>query len=348
MAPHSCDARSLGGILRHAIVPEAPAERRRPVGVSNRPEVSVIVPTNLDHLFLREAVASVVNQTYEDWEVVVVVNGCTGDFTDLPAMDRRVQVHIASDVITGESSARNFGAFRSTGRLVAFLDHDDVFLPDHLALQVGALDGDDDAGLCFGKFRSMDAAGHLYGPDHGRAAQYVDLLRAQFTVLMSTVTVRRSVLESIGGFDPLLVTGGDLDFILRVAHASSLAFVPRVITHYRRHGGNASGDPWTSQWDIDPILRKHRRWARRQGRRDLEEAATEGLRYNRDMNARSAYDAARFARKEGAYREVLRSAAHSLVIDPLVGPTDVVRYVGRLAGGRRSDGRTPTSGGDPG
>jgi len=316
------------------------------VGVSHRPEVSVIVPTNVDDAYLREAVASVIEQNYEDWEVVVVVNGCGGDFTDVPRMDARVR--IVRDAIADECRARNVGVAHSSGRLLAFLDHDDAFLPDHLALQVGALDTDSDAGLCFGKFRSMDAAGHLYGPDHGRDAQYVDLLRARFTVLMSTVTVRRSVFESIGGFDPLLVTGGDLEFILRVAQVSSLAFVPRVITHYRRHGGNASGDPWTSQWDIDPILRKHRRWARRQGRRDLEEAATEGLRYNRYTNARSAYDAARFARKEGAYREVLRSAAHSLAIDPLVGPADVVRYVRRLAGGRRIDGRTPTSGGDPG
>lgn len=318
------------------------------MGVSHRPEVSVIVPTNVDGAYLREAVASVVAQTYEDWEVVVVVNGCSGDFTDVPLMDARVRV--VRDAIAGECRARNVGAAQSSGRLLAFLDHDDAFLPDHLALQVGALDADVDAGLCFGKFRSMDEAGRLYGPEHGRAAQYVDLLRARFSVLMSTVTVRRSVFGSVGGFDPLLITGGDLDFILRVAQVSGLAFVPRVITHYRRHGGNASGDPWTSQWDIDPILRKHRRWARRQGRRDLEEAATEGLRFNRYTNARSAYDAARFARKEGAYREVLRSAAHSLAIDPRVGPADVVRYVRRHAGVRRSGDAdsAPTAGGDPG
>ncbi len=317
------------------------------MGVSHRPEVSVIVPTNVDGAYLREAVASVVAQTYEDWEVVVVVNGCSGDFTDVNGDPR---VRVIAEPVSGASRARNIGAFRSAGEFIAFLDHDDLCFPERLARQVEALQGDPDAGMSFSRFRVIDEAGRESGGDYGREAQYVDLLRARFAVLMSTVMVRRSVFDAAGGFDPVLTTGEDLDFILRVAQVSRLVFVPEPLVCYRRHGGNASGDPWTSQWDIDPILRKHRRWARRQGRRDLEEAATEGLRFNRYTNARSAYDAARFARKEGAYREVLRSAAHSLAIDPRVGPADVVRYVRRHAGVRRSGDAdsAPTAGGDPG
>jgi len=313
-------------------MPEVAAEERVSVGVSHRPEVSVIVPTNVDDVYLREAVVSVIEQTYEDWEVVVVVNGCGGDFTDLTG-DPRIRVIV--ETVSGASRARNIGAFRSTGEFIAFLDHDDLCFPERFARQVDALQGDPDAGMSFSTFRVIDEAGRESGGDHGREVQYVDLLRACFGVLMSTVMVRRSVFEATGGFDPVLTTGEDLDFILRVAQVSRLVFVSEPLVSYRRHGGNASGDPWTSQWDIDPILRKHRRWARRQGRPDLATAATEGLRSNRSSNARSAYDAARFARKEGAYGAALRSAAQSLVIEPTVGPMDVLRYARHLATGKR-------------
>jgi glycosyltransferase involved in cell wall biosynthesis len=309
-----------------------PVESSESVVAMSDPTVSVVIPTNLDDEFLREAVASVVDQTYQDWELVVVVNGCGGDFRDLPRMDPRVRV--VSDRIASVSRARNIGGFGSRGRMVAFLDHDDVFLPEHLALQVAVLNDRDDAGMCYGKFHSMDREGNLYGADSGREARYTDFLRGRFAVLMSTTMVRRSVLEAVGGFDPLLVTGQDIDFILRVAQASDLAFIPEVITYYRRHGGNASGDPWTAQWDVDPILRKHRRWARRQDRRDLESAATAGLRHIRFVNAHIAYDEARAARKEGDYGALTRSAVRSLAINPMVGPADVARSVWRIVSGR--------------
>jgi len=288
---------------------------------------------------LREAVASVIGQTHTDWELVVVANACADRLDDLEGLDPRIRV--LRETRPGVSRARNLGAAATQATYLAFLDDDDLCLPDRLGRQVALLEADSTAGICSGGFQRIDVTGTAFGRKCGALRQYADILGASFDMLMSTIMIRRHLFNTIGGFDPALVTGEDIDFLLRAGQNSRFAFVDATVVYYRQHDNNSGGNPWTSQQDIAPILRKHRRWARRQGRDDLVMAAGSGLRRVRQINARSAYDAARQARSEGDYGRLAKAAVTSLAIDPIVAIDDLAHYAFRAVASGAPSRRRP-------
>lgn len=118
------------------------------------PRVSVIIPTyNRAHL-VREAIENVLDQTFADLELIVVDDGSM-DNTDGVARsfaDPRLKYLKQSN--KGAAAARNTGPDACTGELVAFLDSDDLFLPETLELQIAGVDDDAEAGLVYGRYYS--------------------------------------------------------------------------------------------------------------------------------------------------------------------------------------------------
>jgi glycosyltransferase involved in cell wall biosynthesis len=277
--------------------------------VADIPLTSVVIPVYRGGSFLREAVASVLAQSVEQLEVIVVSDGCPDDLSDVERMDRRVRVLQREHA--GVSVARNAGVAASSGEYVAFLDEDDRSHPSRLQWQVQALLASPRAGMCDGKFRVVDEKGEVQGSPVGQKNDYRDMLGLHFP-LLSTVTVRRSAFQDVGGFDPSLTTGEDIELFLRMAMQGPVAFVPEVVSDYRRHSSNTA----TGAWDVYPILQKHRRWAESAGRPDLVRAVDLGLRRNRRNAALAAYNGARAARKQGEVVAVLYQLCLSLWRDP--------------------------------
>ena len=295
--------------------------------------VSVVIPVHRGGPYVREAVASVLGQSRRDLEVVVVSDGCPEDLGDLEVMDPRVRV-VRRDH-AGVSVARNVGVAESAAQFVAFLDEDDLARPCRLERQLEALAGGPGRGMCHGGFEVIDAEGTVVTGPRGAPLQYEDMLALNFP-LLSTVTVRRSLFHEVGGFDPALVRGEDIEFFLRAAMRTEVAFVDEVVAGYRRHGSNTT----TGVWDIYPVIRRHRRWAELTSRPDLAAAADVGLRRNRRNAARAAFDDARSARRRGAVGEMVRCLALSLERDPgFVPGVAWARVTGRP--GRSPEGRMP-------
>jgi glycosyltransferase involved in cell wall biosynthesis len=248
------------------------------------PHVTVVIPTHTGGPYVREAVASVRAQTFDDWEIKIVCDGCDDEMSDLKP-DPRLEVIYQKQ--SGVAIARNVGYRASAGRLITFLDHDDIMHPEKLGAQVAMFDQDPAIGLCHTQFEQVDVERRFLVAGHGADIQYDDVLQCRFSMLISTALVSREAMESVGGFDPKS-QAEDIDFVLKVSRAFPLGFVPQVLLQYRRHGVNVSGDPWVQFREVDYVLRGYRRYLQSIGELDSLALLDRGRVNNRRTNAEIA------------------------------------------------------------
>ena len=190
------------------------------------PKVSVIIPTYNRASLLKEAIQSVLDQTYTDYEIIVVDDG-SNDNTDevvskLNQSSGKVRYYY--QVNSGRSAARNYGISLAKGEYVAFLDADDKFLPDKLYTEVRALEDNPDYGMAYSYSIAVDEnGGRLRGGSRlprtklsGRI--YPEMLFFKGTTITTpTVMVRTRVLSEVGGFDETMHICEDLDMWRRIA-----------------------------------------------------------------------------------------------------------------------------------
>lgn len=207
----------------------------------NYPLVSVIIPNYNYARYLAQAVDSALAQTYPSVEVVVIDDGSRDDSLEvLRGYGERVRWFAQTNA--GVAAARNRGIEESRGEYLAFLDSDDVWLPEKLEKQMRRFLSDAELGLVHCGFVEIDAAGKL-GEQHldgmeGRVAP--ELLLLQRPVILgggSAVVVTKSAAREVGGFDLRLPPAEDWEFYYRVARAYKVGFVPEVLMRYRDHGG---------------------------------------------------------------------------------------------------------------
>jgi glycosyltransferase involved in cell wall biosynthesis len=208
--------------------------------------VSVVIPTFGHARFLPACLDSVLAQTHRPAEIVVVDDGSTDD---TPAVLERYrgQVAVLRQANRGVSAARNAGAARATGDVLAFLDADDVWLPRKLEAQLTLLGSQPELGLVHCGVEEMDGEGRplsvrLDG-QAGRVAEEMMLFRR--SVILgggSAAVVPRPRFEEVEGFDERLSTSADWDLHHRLARRHPVGFVPEVLVRYRVHAGNMHAD----------------------------------------------------------------------------------------------------------
>jgi len=293
------------------------------------PAISVVIPSYRGGAYLREAVQSVVSQTFTDWEIVIVLDGCDDNTDDLT---RNHRVRVIRQKNRGVSIARNVAIANAKGRFIAFLDDDDRMLAKRLEVQYEALRDDDSADLCHSQFQFIDEKGNVKGRGASRNSQYADFLRSKGGLLFSTALVRKSALNAVGGFNPLFSTSEDMDLVYRIARTSTLVFTPETLYEYRIHGQNA----WLSQsttgddMALKLVLAAHRIAATTGGETENLRAIKEGLRHALPVRADLALRGAREAVTTRKYGK----AAVALLRAFLIAPGPVVRV---LARGRRHE-----------
>lgn len=210
------------------------------------PRVSVVIPTYNNAAYIIEAIESVLDQSYSDYEIIVVDDGSTDDTHNvLRPYAHRLQ-YLAQDN-RGAAAARNCGIHAAKGDLIAFLDADDLFLlPDKLERQVACFDSEPSLGVIQTGWRVINQHGEtlsevkpwLMMPDLDR----VSWVKCHI-VLPSTMMIRRSWMERLEGFDANLSPAEDLDLILRLTlMGCAAAWLPAVAVGYRHHKASATGN----------------------------------------------------------------------------------------------------------
>ena len=192
--------------------------------------VSVIVPTHNRPGFLVGAIASVLRQTFTDYEIIVVDDGSTDDTREVVERIASPKVRYVYQENAGVGAARNRGIALARGRYIAFVDDDDEILPDTLAAGVEILEKHPEYAMTYGELGFIDPRGN---PAKGYATigvktgyLFKDFVLRSINPPILTWLVRRSVFEEIGGFDSRFVKSEDYDMILRITGGYKLYGIP--------------------------------------------------------------------------------------------------------------------------
>jgi glycosyltransferase involved in cell wall biosynthesis len=212
------------------------------------PEVSVVVPTFNRPQYLRAAIDSVFAQTFTDWELIVADDGSEGETaTYLAALASRPKVKVLRLAHTGNPGAvRNAACRAAQGDYIAFLDSDDVWLPEKLALQIASLRAHPERGWSHTAFAVIDESGDLLRGARARWWPAVEgwilegLIRMETVIATSSLIVKRRLLAQVGGFDRKLRMCEDYDLFLRFAGLTEIDGIRGTLLHKRRHAENYS------------------------------------------------------------------------------------------------------------
>lgn len=212
--------------------------------MTRAPAVSVVIPTYGHRDFVLGTLKSVAEQSFTDFEIVVVNDGSRDDTESVlrPMIDSGA-IHYVRQENQGQAAARNRGIELASGRYVALLDDDDLWPPDKLAWQVEFLEAHSEFGMVGGTADVIDVDGRHLRATSGGGEITVDLLFAGNPFLSPGQTlIRRDVLRAIGGFSADVWGADDWDAYFRIARAHRIQMFDRVSLSYRKHAGNASGD----------------------------------------------------------------------------------------------------------
>jgi len=203
--------------------------------------VSVVLPTYGRLPLLRKAVASVIGQTFSDWELIVVDDGSTDDTRAYLETIDDPRIRAIGLEHRGITSARNAGLRLARGEWVAFHDSDDLWLPEKLEWQLRRLIAQPTCRWSYTGYSFIDTEGAplpersalLPRPVSGYILEPV--LRFEVSTAVPTMLVHRSLIEEIGGFDPTMLFLSDYDFILRLAARSEVCALSETLALVREH-----------------------------------------------------------------------------------------------------------------
>jgi glycosyltransferase involved in cell wall biosynthesis len=198
--------------------------------------VAVVVPVRDGERHLVEALRSVLDQDRPPDEVVVVDDGSRDGTARLA---EHLGVRVVRQPPLGVSAARNRGVRETTAEVVAFLDHDDRWVPGKLRAQLAALAEEPDAGYCLAWMRAFLDEG-CPRPEWLNEAL---LDRPLPGGVGGTLVARRWALDRVGGFDESMTHGEDTDWSVRAQELGiGAVHLEEVLLEYRLHGGNATFD----------------------------------------------------------------------------------------------------------
>ena len=227
------------------------------------PTVSIIIPTYNRASMLREAIQSVLDQTYSDFEVIVVDDGSTDETQEVVKAFSDSRIRYIFQENGGRSKARNRALSLAQGRYIAFLDSDDLFLAGKLEKQVAALDSEPGFAMVYSSAVCSDEQGRALstcvfragasGMIYRRVAFYVPL-----TIILPTVMMRREVLAGVGGFDETMERFEDTDMWRRVARKFLILAIKQPLCTIRTHSDNelVSQNPEDILRALDHYVRK--------------------------------------------------------------------------------------------
>ncbi len=211
-------------------------------GVSKLPLVSVIMNCYNGEEYLRDAVDSVLRQTYGNWELVFWDNASEDGTAEIihSYTDGRVRYHRGSENVP-LGMARNLALEQANGELIAFLDSDDRWLPHKLELQARWLLAHPEAGFCYSNYFKLVKKGTVRQIALSGAQPQGDVFAPflrQYPVNLQTVILRRSTLTQ--GFDPELEVSEEYDLFMRLLVHVQAGYIDEPLVEYRIHDAMSS------------------------------------------------------------------------------------------------------------
>jgi glycosyltransferase involved in cell wall biosynthesis len=206
------------------------------------PVVSIVMPAFNRERFIAAAIDSVLAQTFTSWELLIVDDGSrdgTAAIADRYAERDASRIQVIRQPNSGVTVARNTAIRRARGRYIAFLDSDDLWVPDKLDRQVAAFQAHPDAAFIYTGYLLVDAEGRPIRTVRPESRWQGDIHRRLWLedneILGTTLMVAREMLARVGLFDEALRGAENLDVRLKLSKLGPVFFVDEVLYHYRKH-----------------------------------------------------------------------------------------------------------------
>ena len=218
------------------------------------PQVSVMMPVYNGEKYVADAIRSLLAQTWQDWELIVVDDGSTDATPRILDQFRDRRIRRVWQQNAGEAVARNTALDLARGERLAFLDADDVYLPSALEAHSRFLEIHPEWDAVFSDGYLVDGSGgvlsrlteHRPGIHTGDILEPLVLTASVITVPVCTMLRRNMVDRHTIRFDPSLIIGPDWDFWIQVARVARFGYLDEVTCKYRVHQTNVT---LTSGWE---------------------------------------------------------------------------------------------------
>lgn len=222
------------------------------------PKVSIVITAYNSMDYLPETIESVLEQTFSDFEVLLVDDGSSDHIVQWASELVDPRVKLTSQENQGVSVARNTGIAHAQGEYVAFLDGDDLWEPTKLEKQVHCLEANPEVALVHTWLTRIDwqskPTGRLiYSQLEGDVWQQIV---EKNQVACSSVMVRRCCFETVGVFDKNLKFAEDWDLWIRLATRYHFAVIEEPLVHYREHPNSKSKKYASRLQDFQTIIEK--------------------------------------------------------------------------------------------
>ena len=292
------------------------------------PSVSVIMPVYHVEAYVSEAVHSVLDQTFGDFELIIVDDGGTDRSVEICKCFDDPRIQLIHQTNRGLAGARNTGIAAAKGRYIAFLDSDDRWLPEKLALHVIHLDNNPDIGVSFSPSRFIDLNGQPMRLT--QTPKLDDITPAEIFCRNpvgngSAPVIRRGALEAVAFphpleperqcyFDESLRQSEDIEMWLRLALVGDVGFagIPPALTEYRVGGGGLSSQVVRQYQSWESVVTRLSTYAPAFTLKYVKRARAYQLRYL----ARRAVQLGDYGMALALLREGLTSSLHPLTQEP--------------------------------
>ncbi len=245
------------------------------------PKVSVIIPAYNAEKYIAETLDSVLKQTYQDFELIVIDDESRDNTLNiLGEYQKKYQgkIKIIKKQNGGPASARNEGIKAATGEYIAFNDADDLWLPEKLDKQIAHFDMQlSEVGMVYTHAKKFDLNGVWTLPEkhsnrYHEGNIFIPLLKKNF-IPNQSVIVRRNCFDKVGLFDesPDLISIEDYDMWLRIAKKYKVSYLDAMLSLYREHSGGISKKYEKSfNANID-LIKKHSEIAKKDDDTEIQE-----------------------------------------------------------------------------
>lgn len=200
--------------------------------------------------YLGEAINSVFNQTYKDWEIIFWDNASTDNSAEIAKSYGKKVKYFRSEKTYSLGKARNLALEKAAGEYIAFLDCDDIWLPEKLEKQIQIFINDSKIGIVFSDavyFNKKGKTFQLYGKKKPPEGYIFGQLFKKNFLCLSTVVVKRGTFSGLNEwFDSRFNYIEDTDLFLRIAYRWKLAYVDDVLVKYRMHEGSLTSKHYLS------------------------------------------------------------------------------------------------------
>lgn len=216
----------------------------------SHPLVSVILPTYKRTEYLKLTLQSILKQTFQDFEVIVIDDGTPNDDNLFLCQTFEKVRYIKIENSGGPARPRNIGIKEAKGMYIAFVDDDDLWLPTKLEKQVAILENNPEFGLVHSCCEVIDENGiktnEIIGRPGSPDIKHGDVslkMMGNWTLMMPTPMVRKEVIDKIGFFNEIMPAAGeDVEYWTRSSFFTRFYYIDEPLALYRRHSTNISSN----------------------------------------------------------------------------------------------------------